>query len=468
MMAATLRNPFVPERLSWLLCLAAILLSWPVPARAQLDRSKPAVVTHPRLPNYDPGNPVLKKVLKNGVTLLVQEERTSERVGATLALRMGTYYESDDEAGRSQILMKLLPIATTAHSVQDLLLALKAGEITVQTEAGAEQGRLTLSTHREQCEALIDFLAEIALQPSFPDSGFDDVKRACLIAASKETEDPIKATYSMFLEAMYRGSPFHRPVTGTVTGISECRRSDLLDLYHKFFVGGNMVVSLVGNFEGKKMMDRLERRFTAAAAGPAPAPDPGDPIPLSADTTIAIERNYLAQSLVYGFAAPAYTDPDYPAFRVIQSYLTSPDRSPLAFWLPQREIAFNVGALYAPYPKRASLAVYLGATPANWGAARDSVAAVMERLKTEPLDETEWFTHLARVQDVFLFDQNDPTVRSRFMSQYELMGLGYDQLKRIELALIALKPEDVRTAAARWFTHSCTATISPIKSGSKL
>jgi len=124
--------------------------------------------------------------------------------------------------------------------------------------------------------------------------------------------------------------------------------------------------------------------------------------------------------------------------------------------------------IYAPYPKRSSMAVYLAAPPAGFDAARDTVINVMTRLRTVPLDDTEWQAQLKRVQNNQFLNQNDPMNRARSMSQFEAAGVGYDFPRRFEESLLKLDTEAVRAAAERWFTHSCEAVLSPPKGDSKL
>ena len=422
----------------------------------------------PRVAIYEPGAPVQKKVLKNGVTILVQEQRTSERVGGAVAVRMGTLYESDEDAGRGQVLIKSIVAGTQEHAPTELALRLLAAEATLEAGAGPDLGQIAISTKREQVETAIDLLARVVLQPSFPDTAVAASRQRALTAAADENENPLKAAYSMYLASMYRGSPLARPVSGTVSGIADCRRKDLLALHKKYFVGGNMVVCFVGNFDGKKVMTRLEKAFATAPAGAALQPVPGDPLPLAADTTMSAERDLLSSVMTYGYAAPGYTDPDYPAFKIIESYLASRDRSPITFWMQQRGQSTLVGVIYAPYPKRSSIAVYLGAAPARLRAARDTVAAVMGRLKTVDLDEGEWAEQVKRVQNGTFANQNDPLVRARAMSQFEAAGAGYDFQRHFEEGLLKLNPENLRAAAGRWFTHSSEAAITPVRNESKL
>jgi predicted Zn-dependent peptidase len=279
--------------------------------------------------------------------------------------------------------------------------------------------------------------------------------------ASEDVEDPLFWTYTSFLGAMYRGSPFARPPHGTVQALSEARRSDIVALYKKFFVGGNMVVTVVGNVDGKKTMAQLEKLYAAAPAGAPPAPSPGTPQELAADTVITAERTILARSLVYGYPAPGYADRDYAAFMVMDSYLRSADRSPITFWMPQRDQAGAVGIMYPSYPHRSSMAVHLAAKPENYEAARDTVAAVFQRLKTEPFDKGEWGVQIGRVQRGFFWRQKEAVVRARNLSRWEVQGVTTEFPRAFETALLQLKPEDVRDAAARWFTHAAVVSLKP-------
>ena len=463
---------FLRSRGVWLLsAILAGALFLPVPGRAQERVIPPdAMKPRPRVPIYDPGAPVLKKVLKNGVTVVVQEQRTSERVAGGITLRMGTLYESDDDAGRCQVLIKSITNATETKKPAELALQLLAAEATIESGAGPDLGWITISTKREGAERAVDLLSEVALRPAFPDTAVYASRQRALTAAGDQNEDPLRSSYSMFLAAMYKGSPLARPVAGTVQGLEGVSRRDIVELHKRYFVGGNMVVCFVGNFDGKKMMARLEKAFASAPSGKAVEPVPGDPVPLAADTTITADRDLLAPVMTFGYPAPGYLNPDYPAFKIIESYLAAPDRSPIALWMPQSGLAGSVGVLYAPYAKRSSMAVYLTTRPDKIGEARDTLAAVMGRLRAQPLEEGEWAEQLKRVQNATFALQDDPMVRVRVMSQYETEGLGYDFLKRFESNLLQLNAEAVRAAAARWFTHSVEAVIAPARgeSNSKL
>jgi predicted Zn-dependent peptidase len=451
---------------AWAVLGATLLWAGPTPLQAQ-ERQVPNQAPRARQPIYEPGQPVQRKTLKNGVRLLVQEQRTSDRVAGVVALRMGTLYETDEESGLSQVLMRMIPYGIKGMSNTQLQIEMRAAELTMEAGAGPDLGQVSVLAKRERVDKAIQLLSGVTLNPSFPDSSFEAARLQYLTRASDELEDPIPSTYAIFLRTMYQGSPFERPAFGTVHSISESRQSDILALYKKFFVGGNVTVCFVGNFDGKKVMSALEKTFAALPPGPAPARAGGEPVPLNADTLVREDRPFRAQSLVYGYAAPGYDQPDFAAFMIIDSYLRSGDRSPITYWLPERHLATGVGVLYPSYPQRSSIAVYLGAEPRNFKAARDTVASVLQGLATYPLDEGEWPVHIRRVQNAFFNDQGNPLVRARNLSRYETQSLGLDYPQRFETALLQLKPDDVRAAAARWFIHACEVTLMPAKDDSR-
>ena len=237
--------------------VAAFLLLIPTLALGQEERATPRAV--PRVPIYDPGTPVQKKVLKNGVTILVQEQRTSERVAGAVAARMGTVYESDDDAGRGQVLIKAMIAGTQKLKPVELALRLLAADAKLEAGVGPDLGQIAITTKREQVDQAIDLLSQVVLEPAFPDTAVDASRQRALTLAADENENPLKAAYSMYLASMFRGSPLARPVSGTVSGIADCRKKDLVALHQKYFAGGNMVVAFVGNFDGKRVMDQLEK-----------------------------------------------------------------------------------------------------------------------------------------------------------------------------------------------------------------
>lgn len=441
------------------LCLAA--LSAAGSSRAQERVVPDSLPERPRVPVYDPGLPVVEKVLKNGVRILVQEQRTSQSVAGVVAFRMGVRYETEETAGLGNVLLQTMIGGTTKSTASDFQVRMRGTNSKIEASVGSDVGQIVIQTDREHAAGAAALLTDIALFPSLPDTVFEAVRVRATSDATFAADSPLPSAFGHFLNAMYAGTPYQRIPQGLVTSISEARRSDLVALHKRIAAGGNMSVVFVGNVDAKRLMSQLEKSLAAAAPGPPLEPAGPEPTPLASDVVVAQERPWLAHAVVIGYPAPGYKDPDFPAFAMIDSYLRSEDRSPIVYWMATREDAVSPGVVWSLFPSRGSIAVFFGATTEKLPAARDTTIAVLQRLRVEPLEKGEWTVQLRRVQDGYFFKQSEPVVRARMFANYAAQGLPLDFPTRFETALLKLTPEDVRLAAERWFTHSCQVVLGP-------
>ena len=430
-------------------------------ARAQERVVPDSLPERPRIPTYDPGLPFLEKTLKNGVHLMVQEQRTVFSVAGVAALRMGTRYETEENSGLGNVLLQTMVRGTSKSSDSDFLVRLRGNNATMDAGIGADVGQITISSDHDHAAGAAAILADVILSPALADTTFEAERVRASNDATFAAESPIPAAYGQFLTVMYGGTPYERHLQGLVAAIAQARRSDIVDLHKRVTVGGNLTIVFIGNVEGKKLMAQLEKAFAAAAPGPPIEPAGPEPTPLAADTTIVKEKPWLAHACVIGYPAPGYADPDFPAFAMIDSYLRSEDRSPITYWMQVRDDAVSPGVAFTLFPTRGSIAVYFGATTEKLPAARDTSLAVLQRLRTVPLEKGEWTVQLKRVQNGFFFKQDDPLTRARMIARYVSQGQTADYPRRFETALLKLTPEDVRAAAERWFTHSCQVYMGP-------
>ncbi|MEK7347247.1 MAG: insulinase family protein [Candidatus Eisenbacteria bacterium] len=441
--------------------LSLVALSGASVAQGQ-DRAIPdSLPERPRIPIFEPGQPTLEKILKNGVRILVQEQRTVYTVAGVVSFRMGTRYETEEMSGLGNVLLQTMIAGTAKSSGSDYHVRLRGTNSKLEASVGADIGQIVIQTDREHASGAAALLSDIALYPSLPDSSFEAARVRATGDATFAAESPLPSAFGQFLGAMYAGTPYQRLPQGLVSAIAEARRSDLLSLHKRLAVGGNMTVVFVGNVDGKKLLAQLEKAFAAAAPGTALEPAGPEPTPLAADTLIVQERPWVAHAYVVGYPAPGYRDADFPAFAMIDSYLRSEDRSPITYWMDTREEAVSPGVVWTLFPVRGSMCVYFGATPDKFAAARDTAIAVLQRLRTEPLDKGEWTVQLKRVQDGYFSKQGEPAVRARNLGRYAAQGLSLDYPRQFETALLKLTPEDVRAAAERWFTYSCQVILGP-------
>lgn len=119
-----------------------------------------------------------------------------------------------------------------------------------------------------------------------------------------------------FRAAAYQVHPYRHPVIGYMEDIEIMNRARVKDLYSKYYVPSNILVSIVGDVCPKKTVPILEKYFGSVPAQEAPVFDlPQEP------ERKAERRTYIQMGaqpiLLVGFNTPCVNHPDIAALRVL-------------------------------------------------------------------------------------------------------------------------------------------------------
>src|SRR5262249_14009413 len=115
-------------------------------------------------------------------------------------------------------------------------------------------------------------------------------------------------------------NPYAWDSIGLKEGLERADRNAVLAHYRRFYVPGGMVLAVSGRVKSPEVVAQAERLFGAMPAGTAPVADPPKP-PAPAGSRDALNVPGAQAQIVMGRLAPALTDPDYPAVKVLSSIL---------------------------------------------------------------------------------------------------------------------------------------------------
>ncbi len=133
-------------------------------------------------------------------------------------------------------------------------------------------------------------------------------------------DSPFGTLYEAFFAMAMPGSPYHRPTIGYEQDIRALTATDLRQFYNRYYVPGNMVVSLVGNFDLQQAKDLIIQYFGSLPAGPLPSPPQVQEVPELAPPPVVV--SYDAQpAMVFGFPKPTLPHPDDYVFDVLDEVL---------------------------------------------------------------------------------------------------------------------------------------------------
>ncbi|MBW3660730.1 MAG: insulinase family protein [Gemmatimonadetes bacterium] len=402
-----------------------------------------------------------RHVLSCGTTVLVRPLSANDIVSVRAFLPMGTLWETDEEAGISRLLQNVLPRGTETRDVHALQEALADLGAELDSGAGSDLGSVSLRATAETWPAALELYLETLTRPAF-DPGEVAIEVEQTLGALEAREDNLMTrAMDLFRERFFGEHPFHKPVMGYRKSVRGIDRDRVVSAANRFYRPVPPVVTAVGRLEADPLVDRLEAAFGREPVEPAP-PRPAPPEPGAGTVRLELERE--AAYLVHGYPAPSWTDPDYPAMRLIDAVLGGSMASRLFVELREkRALAYQVSSLYDDRFDGSYLVGYIVTDPGRVAEAAAGLEGEFHRLVDEPVDEEEVEDARRYLRGRYLITAETNAAQASRLGTYETYALGQDFGDRWLAAIEAVTPERILAAAARWLDGEPTrALVVPV------
>jgi zinc protease len=164
--------------------------------------------------------------------------------------------------------------------------------------------------------------------------------------------------------------PYHHSVIGSMEDLDAASLEDVEAFFRTYYAPNNAVLSLVGDFDPARALERVRRFFGDIPRGPAVPPIPGrttlSPV-LGAEVRDTVEQDISLARVYEAYRIPAYgTDGYYPA--LVAAYVLAFGRASLLYrtLVRDRQLAQDVVAYAFPIVVGASMMV-------SWATARPGV-----------------------------------------------------------------------------------------------
>jgi zinc protease len=158
--------------------------------------------------------------------------------------------------------------------------------------------------------------------------------------------------------------PYHWPVIGYMEDIAAATLEDVREFFRTYYAPNNAVLTLAGDFEPDRALQRIATYFGEIPSGPAVPPVVAPLAPLAGEQvdvlpdTVRLPRTYL------GYRAPAYGERLWYAADLLAAVLAGGKSSPLYRDLVyQRQLAQEIGVYVDPSEVVATFLVIATARP---------------------------------------------------------------------------------------------------------
>ena len=204
--------------------------------------------------------------------------------------------------------------------------------------------------------------------------------------------DPVGRLEEQLLATAYVAHNYGRSDIGWPSEVSQITATEAMAFHRKYYVGGNIVIAIVGDVDPKTDLPMLEKYFGRVPAGLKPE-DMTTVEPSQFAERSVIIRDETQPVYMEGYHRPNYHDPDNAVYDAISDILSNGRVSRLYRSLVRdKQIAAEAEGV-SPYPgdKYPSMFVFFavpnpGHTPQE---IRDAIRQEIEKLKTTDVTDEE-------------------------------------------------------------------------------
>ena len=399
-------------------------------------------------------------VLPNGLTVSVIEDNRLPLVSYRLALRVGSAYDPKDLPGLIDLLAGLLPEGTESRT--SLQIADEVARMGASLTAGANSdytiiAASSLSSFRAE---ILELIAEITLQPSFPEKEVDLAKQNTKESLRQQRAQPSFLATEMVSRVMFGDHPYS-VVSPTPESIDRSTRQHFVEFHKTQFVPNNAVFMIVGSVQFDEILPRIERLFSGWAKGAALSENFPAPPVRTARSAYLIDRPSSAQSnIVIANAGIKRTSPDYFPLLLMHTVLGATASSRL-FMNLREEKGYTYGA-YSNLDARRSAGTFRATAEVRTPVTGDSLKEFffeLNRIRTEPVSEKEINDAKSYLTGVFPIRLETQEGMIDQLVQIKMLNLPNDYLQTYRDSVQAVTIEEIQRVATTYVKPDEAAVV---------
>jgi predicted Zn-dependent peptidase len=307
-------------------------------------------------------------------------------VSLSVFVRTGSLHESSARLnGISHVVEHMAFKGTATRDCQRINLEAEALGAEMNAHTDKDHTAFHIEGLPQDLPAFVALLADIVLNPSFPEDELARELRVIEQEYAEYEEDPASLAFRLFDAACYGSAhPAGRPIIGTRANIRRFKRDDLLAYVQRQYTARNVVIAVAGPVD-ETMFAALERQlqhetgFGAMRPGEASRVD--TPAWLGGLKTRRLAGSGQTQ-LVLGFAAPALpageaaTAPHVLAAAMLGEGMSSPLLDEIR---ERRGLAYQAGCAADIWPHGGQFVIDASTAPEQAIELLDAVHALLQR-----------------------------------------------------------------------------------------
>jgi zinc protease len=311
---------------------------------------KAAPTEHPAAITF-PASTAQKWILPNGLTIIVQEDRSAPVASVQAWCATGSIYEDQHlGAGLSHILEHMLFKGTKTRSTNQIAQKIQDVGGYINAYTSFDRTVFWIDVPKDGVSSALDILADAMMNSTLPPEEYQKEQEVIRREFAMGMDDPDRMTGLLLFATAYQRHPYRFPVIGELEIYNQLTQEQVMQYYKTRYVPNNLTFVVVGDVDAEKVRQQLAELFKLyPEESLKPLFIPAEPPQLGrreVHQEFATELTHLSLA----WHIPELTNPDVPALDLLSTILGE-GRSSRLYRRVREEagLAFSISAFsYTP------------------------------------------------------------------------------------------------------------------------
>ncbi len=401
--------------------------------------------------------------LKNGATLIVQENHAHPIVAINAVVLGGTRFETPKTNGISALTARMLTKGTKTRSAVQISEAIEriAGDIDGFT------GRNTIGLRSEfLSEHLRDgfaLFADVLTHPSFAQAEVTKEKRL-LTKAIRDQEDNLSSrSFAEFMKTLFPHHPYGLRSSGTAASVKGLKQADVARFHREVFRAKGLVLTVVGDVNAHEVETLANEMLADLPKGaPKKRAIKRDARPKKPRESVVIKRDKQQAHIVLGYQSTTFTSVDRYALTVLNTILSGQGGRLFVTLRDQMSLAYAVSSVLHEGIDPGFFAVYIGTDPAKVETAIAGITMQLDLVRDKRVTGEELARAKQYIAGTYELDRQRNMALANLYAFNTLYGIGLEEAEEYPKRIMAVTREDVQRVATKYITPE-SYTLAVIK-----
>ncbi len=420
-----------------------------------------------KLKQFEENAVATKAVLKNGLTVIVQELRAYPVATVSTFVKSGYIHETPETYGMSELIARMFYRGTSTRAPDAMSREIKSMGGTVRRSVSLEQSNFELIVPSNQWKRALEIQADALLNPLVDP---DQLKKGIDLTLNEvrlSLEEPERSARYRLLELAFGARGSGRGPLGNEEILRSLSQQKVLSYYKTRFTAPQILLLIVGDVNAADVLNEVARLYEKAG-GAAFKPE------AAAQSEAKNEFRYgvaygptPAPLVVLGFPTAPVESPDFPGLEVLRALLGTGQASSLNAHLAGRKsIVSTVTTELLDLPGAGCLTVQMEVEPKNIDRSEIAALTEFELLKKSEPGEDDLERAQAQLEREYWDRLETVSGRAQTIARYETQG-DWKKMTQYISRVRAVKAADIPRLAEKYLRLEHCALLEYLPNGSE-